>query len=246
MDLKQISQLKTRAMRFFIMYKFAIDEVSTKIDILRQEFQYIYGYNPIERVTSRVKTPQSILNKVRRKGIEISLPSIKENVRDIAGIRIVCSFISDIYKIKDTLENQADLEVVECKDYIKNPKENGYRSLHLIVKVPVITSDREEKVYVEIQLRTIAMDFWANLEHKLYYKYNYEVPERLLNELKEAADLAAELDQKMEKINCEINHYKEVSVKANGKAEEFFINSQRFILSLDFLKLMLKTDETHD
>ncbi len=238
MDLEQVSRLKIKAIEFLMLYKFAVDELNTKINILRQEFQYLHDYNPIEFVKSRVKSPQSILKKARRKKIEISLASIRENVRDIAGIRIVCSFISDIYTLKDMLVNQADLEIVECKDYIKDPKDNGYRSLHLIVTVPVYTSNKEERVYAEIQLRTIAMDFWASLEHKLYYKYNYEVPAKLLNELKLAADSVAELDYKMELINKEINEYKVALAGETSEKGEFFINSQKFSLPQEFLDLL--------
>lgn len=129
-----IKQIKTELTRFLMCYKFALDEMNTKIDILRQEFQYVHEYNPIEHVKSRLKTPESILKKVYRKEFELSLPLIKENIRDIAGIRITCSFISDIYKISDMLQKQKDITVIECKDYIKNPKRNGYKSLHLIVQ----------------------------------------------------------------------------------------------------------------
>ena len=169
MNLKQI---KTDLTRFFMSYKFALDEVNTKIDILRQEFRYVHDYNPIEHVKSRLKTPESIVNKAHRKGYELSLASIRENIRDIAGIRITCSFISDIYELKEMLQNQKNIKVVECKDYIKNPKPNGYTSLHLILQIPIFMSDRADDVYVEVQIRTIAMDFWASLEHKIYYKYD--------------------------------------------------------------------------
>lgn len=134
---------------------------------------------------------------------------MRENIRDIAGARITCSFVEDIYKVSAMLQAQHDMEVVEVKDYIANPKENGYQSLHLIIKIPIFMSDHMEKVYTEIQIRTIAMDFWASLEHKIYYKYNKEVPEHIRHELKEAALQAAELDRKMERLNKEINILKE-------------------------------------
>ncbi|WP_214484865.1 GTP pyrophosphokinase family protein [Bacillus sp. SM2101] len=175
----QLGLLKKDLIRFMMSYKFALAEVSTKIDILKQEFQYIHDYNPIEHTNSRLKSPESILKKIERKGLDLSLTNIRENIMDIAGIRITCSFISDIYKIKDMLEQQKDITVIESKDYIKKPKSNGYQSLHLIIQIPIFMSDREDLVPVEIQIRTIAMDFWASLEHKIYYKYNKEIPQRM-------------------------------------------------------------------
>ncbi|MBS4209239.1 GTP pyrophosphokinase family protein [Bacillus sp. FJAT-50079] len=189
-------------------YKFALDEMNTKINILKEEFHYIHEYSPIEHTSSRLKSPESILKKVARKNIAMSLPAIKENIHDIAGIRITCAFRSDIYRLSEMLLRQKDIEVIELKDYIKNPKPNGYQSLHLIVKVPVFMSDREEQVLVEIQIRTIAMDFWASLEHKIYYKYDKEIPARLTMELKEAAMAATELDQKMERLHEEVSEIK--------------------------------------
>lgn len=202
-------QIKTELTRFMMSYKFALDEMNTRISILKQEFHYIHDYNPIEHVKSRLKTPESIVRKVYRKGYDISVSSIKENIRDIAGIRITCSFISDIYELSNMLKNQKDVTVVQCKDYIKNPKPNGYKSLHLILQIPVFMSDRVDNVYVEVQIRTIAMDFWASLEHKIYYKYDKEVPQKLLEELKKAADTVSQLDEKMESIHREISQFKE-------------------------------------
>lgn len=203
--------LKEDLVRFMMSYKFALDEVNTKIGILKQEFQYIHDYNPIEHVTSRIKSPESILKKVQKKGIEFSLDSIKQNIRDIVGIRITCSFISDIYEISNMLKNQRDITLIECKDYIKNPKPNGYQSLHLIIQIPVFMSDREEQVPVEVQIRTIAMDFWASLEHKIYYKFNKDIPQKMKDELRDAAISATELDKKMEHIHKEMNKIKEIN-----------------------------------
>lgn len=194
--------------RFMLAYKFALDEVSTKINILEEEFQLIHEYNPIEHINTRLKTPESIIQKALRKNIGLSLSSIKENMRDIAGIRINCSFNSDIYKLSEMIQMQQDIEVIEYKDYIKNPKPNGYRSLHLILKIPVFMTDRVEHVFVEMQIRTIAMDFWASLEHKIFYKFDKSVPEEMLKELKEAAESANALDQKMEILHKEINEIK--------------------------------------
>ena len=221
--------------RFMLAYKFSLDEVSTKINILEEEFQLIHEYNPIEHVSTRLKSPESIMRKALRKNIELTLPSIKENMQDIAGIRINCSFTSDIYKISDMIQKQQDIEVVECKDYIKNPKPNGYRSLHLILKIPVFLSDRVENVFVEVQIRTIAMDFWASLEHKIFYKYNKTVPEKITRELKEAADSANELDQKMENLHHEINEIKQID---EGFTPTLFAGDNNFNIPLKFLEMI--------
>jgi putative GTP pyrophosphokinase len=207
-DFNNLKTLKVELTRFMMAYKFALDEMTTKINILKDEFNYIHDYNPIEHVKSRIKSPESIFKKVQRKGIDYSLESIKENIKDIAGMRITCSFKDDIYKLSSMIANQKDITIIEYKDYIKQPKPNGYQSLHMILGIPIFMSDREELMYVEVQIRTIAMDFWASLEHKIYYKYNKEVPQKMLAELKEAADMAAHLDQKMEGLHKEITAMK--------------------------------------
>lgn len=233
-DLQEMKRLKKELVRFMMGYKFALDELNTKIDILKQEFQFIHDYNPIENVSSRVKSPESILKKLYKKGLEISLPVIEENIKDVAGIRITCSFETDIYKIAEMLKKQDDLYVLEVKDYIKNPKPNGYRSLHLLLKVPVFLSDRVQEVCVEVQIRTISMDFWASLEHKIYYKYHKEIPSEILDELKEAADSAAQLDRKMENIHREMNRLKN-QVGADEDLHTLEISDERFQLPENFL-----------
>ncbi|QAY64797.1 GTP pyrophosphokinase family protein [Xylanimonas allomyrinae] len=190
--------------RLMLSYKFGIDEINTKIGILRDEFRHIHDYNPIEHTGSRLKSFESIVLKAQRKQIPLTLDDIRSQMYDVAGVRVTCSFISDIYRVKDMLAAQRDLTVVEERDYIAHPKANGYKSLHLIVKVPVYLSDRVEDVVVEIQLRTIAMDFWASLEHKIYYKYGKEVPRHLTDSLKLAADVAWSLDSSMERIHDEV------------------------------------------
>lgn len=207
--LQNIKEIRKELTRFIMLYKFGLDEINTKIDILQEEFQYIHDYNPIEHTKTRLKSPESILKKIARKNIDFNLEAIESKLRDIAGIRIVCSFISDIYKVSELLQNQQDITVVEVKDYIKNPKPNGYQSLHLIVTIPVFLSDQVKEVFVEIQIRTVAMDFWASLEHKIFYKYNKNVPEHLTKELKSTATVASELDYRMEKLHHEINQLKE-------------------------------------
>jgi len=234
--------IKTELTRFLMSYKFALDEMNTKIDILKQEFQYIHEYNPIEHVKSRLKTPQNILKKAYRKGYELSLKSIRENIRDIAGIRITCSFISDIYKLSNMIRERKDITVIECKDYINNPKPNGYKSLHLIIQIPIFMSDRVEDVFVEIQIRTIAMDFWASLEHKIYYKYNKEVPADLLKELKEAADTVSQLDMKMERLNREVSKYKE-NDDSNITLPEILIDDVKLSIPHEFFTQFLRLNE---
>lgn len=222
-----IKKMRDELTRFSVVYKFALDEMNTKINILKEEFKYIHEYSPIEHVSSRLKSPESILNKLQRKDLDMSLKTIKGNILDIAGIRITCSFESDIYTISEMISRQKDVEVLEIKDYVKNPKPNGYRSLHLIVRVPVFLSDREERVPVELQIRTIAMDFWASLEHKIYYKYDKAIPERLSNELMEAAQSAAALDKKMENIHNEIKVIKEVSSLASDDDNNILLNEYK-------------------
>lgn len=230
--LKQLKSLKEDLTRFMLYYKFALDEMNTKIDILKQEFTYIHDYNPIEHVNSRLKSPEGIVKKVQQKGYDLTLPSIKKNIRDIAGIRITCSFISDIYKVSNMLQKQKDITVIDCKDYIKNPKPNGYQSLHLILQIPIFMTDREEQMKVEIQIRTIAMDFWASLEHKIFYKYNEEVPQRLNDQLKEAADSITNLDKKMEGIHNEMNTFKESTTEEKNLQKLF---NEKFQLPNNFL-----------
>lgn len=204
-SLQQFKQLQRMLTRFLMMYQFALQEVETKIDILKEEFLYLHDYNPIEHTKSRLKSPESIMSKWTRKGAGRSLLDVRETITDIAGIRITCSFISDIYRLSQMLQSQSDLQFVSIKDYIKHPKANGYKSLHLLVKVPVFMSDRRESVHVEIQIRTVAMDFWASLEHKIFYKYEGTVPQHLLAELSGAAKLADDLDRKMERLHAEIH-----------------------------------------
>lgn len=207
--------------KFIMTYNFAVNEITTKLNILNEEFKYVHDYNPIENISSRVKTPESILQKINRKNCDFSIESIKENIKDIAGVRITCSFISDVYKVYGMLHKQKDIDVVQCKDYIKHPKPNGYQSLHLIIRIPVFLSDRVEHTYVEVQIRTKAMDFWASLEHKIYYKFGKEIPENITNELKEAALSAIELDKKMERLHEEVKLIKNIA-----KANEPVINIQ--------------------
>lgn len=183
------------------LYTSALKEVNTKLEILNDEFQHVHQYNPIEYFKSRIKTPESIVKKLKRNGYESSIDNMVSHVNDIAGIRIVCSFTSDIYRIAEMIGKQNDLTVVSVKDYIKHPKENGYKSYHMLVTVPIFLTDRVVDTRVEIQIRTIAMDFWASLEHKIYYKFEGNAPEYISQELKDCADIVSMLDARMLRLN---------------------------------------------
>ena len=199
-----LSEAREDVARFLLSYKFAIDTLMAKVNILNEEFRYTNDHNPIEHVNSRLKSPTSILEKARRRGVPLDLESISKEILDIAGIRVTCSFVSDTYTIRDMLSGHEDIQVVEERDYVRSPKPNGYRSLHLLVRTPVRMSDRTVEVPVEIQIRTIAMDFWASLEHKIYYKYAKSVPQNLLDELRTAAETANRLDETMERLHDEV------------------------------------------
>ncbi|WP_435529654.1 GTP pyrophosphokinase [Occultella kanbiaonis] len=190
--------------RMQMEHQFAVDEVLTKVSILRREFIQLHQYNPIEHVSSRLKSPASILDKALRRDLELTPQAIRAGITDIAGVRVTCSFIPDTYRILDTLTSQADVRVLTIKDYIANPKPNGYKSLHAIVEIPVFLSTGPVPITVEVQVRTIAMDFWASLEHKIYYKYEGEVPEHLAASLSDAAGVAAQLDLRMEQLHEEV------------------------------------------
>jgi putative GTP pyrophosphokinase len=197
-------QLRQDFTRFMMRYRFGMDEIVTKLTILRDEFAHLHESNPIENVSSRLKNPDSILEKMGRKGCEPTFDSIAEKITDIAGVRVTCSFVSDVYHVFDMLTSQSDVVIVEVRDYITDPKPNGYRSLHALIEVPVYLSDGEVPVLVEVQLRTIAMDFWASLEHKIHYKYPEAVPQSLLDGLREASVTAGELDATMERLHTEV------------------------------------------
>lgn len=238
-QLEQFKQMRKNMTRLMLIYKFALAELETKIEILQEEFLMIHEYNPIEHTSSRLKSPESIMKKLGRKGKEISVNSIRENVKDIAGLRITCSFISDIYQIYEMLRNQSDLKILNVKDYIQNPKNNGYKSLHLLIEIPVFMSDCKELVTVEVQIRTIAMDFWASLEHKIFYKYDQFVPERLLKELKEAADSAYALDQKMERLHNEIKIIKdENKIETIDELTKLIVKNQQLTIPATFLGML--------
>lgn len=203
-----------------LVHKFAAEEVYLKLQILDEEFRSIHDYNPIEHIKYRVKKPNSIIDKLQRRGYEPTIENARKYIYDIAGIRIICAFTADIYKVYELIKNQDDLEVVEIKDYIASPKENGYMSLHVHVEVPVFLSSGAVKIRIEIQIRTIAMDFWASLEHKIYYKYRNQAPEHITRRLKICADMITTLDSRMLQIKEEISEFDFVTDTLDKKVIE--------------------------
>lgn len=187
-----------------LVYNAALKEVGTKLEILSDEFQHVHRYNPIEHIKSRIKTSESIVKKLKRHGYESTIENMVKYVNDIAGVRVVCSFTSDIYRIAEMLANQNDIRILSIKDYIKNPKESGYKSYHMLVSVPIFLSDRVVDTKVEIQIRTVAMDFWASLEHKIRYKFEGNAPQHIKTELVECAKMVSDLDARMLSLNEEI------------------------------------------
>lgn len=180
-------------------YRCAMMEVSTKFNVLDEELSLQYDRNPIEAIKTRLKSPESIMDKLSRRGLPFSAESIEQNLNDIAGVRVICAYISDIYMLRDALLRQDDIVLLQEKDYIKNPKPNGYRSLHLIVETPIFLHDQKKQMRVEVQFRTMAMDWWASVEHKLRYK-KPDAPEEVNSELKECAEISADLDKRLEKL----------------------------------------------
>lgn len=188
-------------------YKCAMMEVSTKFNVLDQELSLQYDRNPIESIKTRLKSPESIFEKLTRKKLPVSVASIEQNINDVAGVRVICSFPSDIYMLANALLRQDDIKLIVMKDYIKEPKSNGYRSLHLIVETPIFLLDKKKMMKVEVQFRTISMDWWASLEHKIRYKKNIPMIEQTEKELYECAQLGASLDKRMEQIQKRVEQY---------------------------------------
>lgn len=207
MAVEDVSALAQELGEFLLHYKFGLDEMLTKINILREELSFRGTGNPIEHVSSRLKSIESLRAKAARLGVPQELDEISEQITDIAGVRIVCSFISDAYQVLDMLTTQSDITVRTIKDYIARPKPNGYRSLHAIVEIPVFLSENVRRVPIELQIRTVAMDFWASVEHKIYYKYDKDVPGELLVELEAAARVAHDLDERMAELHRTVHGY---------------------------------------
>ncbi len=204
-----------KAMEFqhlLMLYESGIKQITTKLEILEDEFQSKHKRNPIETISSRIKDPMSIAEKLQRKGLAVTMDNMVNKLYDIAGIRVTCPFISDVYHVTKMLLQQDDITLIELKDYIQNPKKSGYRSLHVIVKVGVYFSDQKREIPVEIQIRTIAMDFWASLEHQLHYKKDYEMPKNISQELKSIADVIASNDQRMQELAKNIPGFVEYNI----------------------------------
>ena len=187
-----------------LIYNAALKQVQTKMEILNDEFQRVHRYNPIEHIKARIKSSESIVKKLKRYGYESTIENMITYVNDIAGIRIICSFTSDIYRIADMVANQKDIKVLSIKDYITYPKASGYKSYHMILSVPVYLSDRIEETKVEMQIRTVAMDFWASLEHKMHYKFEGDAPQHIKDELVDCAHMVSDLEARMLSLNEEI------------------------------------------
>lgn len=206
--IKQIASMHDWNTIEFI-YGSALKLIDTKISILNDEFQERYQYNPIEHVKSRLKTKDSIKKKLKRHGYDFTIDNVIDHCHDIAGIRITCSFIKDIYLIAEMLKKHKDLNIIRIQDYNKHPKKSGYRSYHMNIEVPVVLTDGVFHARVEIQIRTAAQDFWATLEHKMHYKFEGDGPDYISRELRACAEYVADLDQKMQQLNDEIHEYDE-------------------------------------
>ena len=195
-------------------YRCAIMEVETKFRVLNEQFSLQHDRNPIESIKTRLKSPESIVKKLKKHGRESTIENMVEYINDIAGVRIICSFTSDIYRIAEMLRNQNDIKVLSIKDYIKTPKPSGYKSYHMIVSIPIFLSDRVADTKVEIQIRTVAMDFWASLEHKINYKFEGNAPDSIKRELVECSKMVSDLDERMLSLNEEVTKYKEKELEA--------------------------------
>ncbi len=207
-DVERLLKMRSQFEDFRVLmmkYDCALSEVRTKLEVLNKELALKTKRNPFENIKSRIKTPESIYNKLASKGIDITIDNIRENLSDIAGIRVICSFVDDIYMLADCLAKQDDINVLQKKDYISSPKKSGYRSLHLIVEVPIFLTEEKEYMRVEVQFRTIAMDFWATLEHKMKYKKDIENAEVITEDLKFSADLINQIDMRMQQIREKID-----------------------------------------
>ena len=218
-----------------IVYNAALKQIQTKMEILNDEFQHVHQYNPIEHIKARIKTSESIVKKLKRHGYESTIQNMIQYVNDIAGIRVICSFTSDIYRIAEMISNQSDIKVISVKDYIVNPKPSGYKSYHMLVSVPIFLSDSVVDTKVEIQIRTIAMDFWASLEHKIYYKFEGDAPEYISRDLRECAEMVSTLDEKMLSLNEAIKECleKQEELNVSTKTKETNRQDQRVLQGLD-------------
>lgn len=207
--LSEVHAFRDTFTRLIMPYRFAVEKITTKIALLKEEFTELHQSNPIEHISSRIKSSESIEKKLLRKKCQVNFSTIRKEITDIAGVRVVCSFTSDVYRVYEILAAQEDIQLFSAKDYIAHPKPNGYRSLHILIETPVYLTSGVVLVPVEIQLRTVAMDFWASLEHKIYYKYDGDVPQDITDELFVAAQTAKQLDETMESLHAQMQSHKE-------------------------------------
>ena len=213
-----------RYQEVMLQYRCALKALESRLEILNEEFSLQHDRNPIESMKSRLKSPSSIMNKMQKRGLSLDFPTMQANIMDIAGVRVICSFEEDVFFLAKCLKDQSDIEIITEKDYISHPKPNGYRSLHLTIRLPVFFAEKEIHVPVEIQLRTIAMDFWASLEHKIYYKFEGNAPEYISKDLQECAKMVSELDDKMLSLNEAIQECIAQQDKAQIQVNEELMN----------------------
>lgn len=204
MKLPDIRDVMLEYKGMLLLYRSALKQMSTKLEILGDEYQFSHGYNPMKQVKSRIKTEDGIIRKLQRKGKDITVDNINLYVEDIAGIRILCDFTPDVYRIVDLITSQKDIEVLRTKDYFQNPKPNGYKSYHLLVTIPVFLAERQVQTKIEIQIQTSIMDYWSSIEEEVYYNYNGQVPEYAYKDLKECSKMISYIDTKLFKIKEEM------------------------------------------
>ncbi|MGI6118176.1 MAG: GTP pyrophosphokinase [Bilifractor sp.] len=219
-QIEEFDEFRPEYQRLMMEYRCAIMEIETKLNVLNNEFAMSHNRNPIQTIKSRLKQPRSLLAKLKRKNLDVNMKNIEEHISDIAGVRIICSFPEDIYSIADLLLHQDDIRMLEIKDYIKHPKDSGYRSLHLIVEVPIFLSSGKKMRKVEIQCRTIAMDFWASVEHQLKYNKDLKNTEQITRELKECADIITSVDFRMQELRGKIAYVEPVREEETEEKKE--------------------------
>ena len=229
-NLDEIREGAMQLKKVTLMYESALKEMETKINIISQEFELLYKYNPIEHIKTRIKTPESIVKKLKKKGLEVTYKNLVNEINDIAGIRIICSFIPDIYRMVEMFEQTPDIKIIREKDYIKNPKPSGYSSYHLIALVPVSFSKGMTNVKVEIQIRTIAMDFWASLKNKIKYKYDEKLPKNISKELIECSKIVNKLDKKMSSLGNNLIEEFDLEQSEKNKKQIIRLPEQKRIL----------------
>lgn len=218
-SVRNFARIREEFTRMMLGYRFGMEQVATRLDFLREEFTELHQDNPIEHISSRLKSPESIIAKAARQGVALEIEALRDNITDIAGIRVISPFVADLYRLVDSITAQPDITVRTVKDYVARPKPNGYRSLHVILEIPVFLSSGPVQVPVEVQFRTVAMDFWASTEHKIFYKYEGDVPPGLRQRITEAAATAARMDEEMADLLRAV-HGDTDGIPARGRAHD--------------------------